>query len=107
LCLTSDEIQALSDATVNQRDSQLWHEHHAGRITATKCHAVYTYMNSAAAQPHPSSQPSTGKLLQAILGHTKPFETLATKHGIAMEPHATVQYAKVMEAEHRKFHVGK
>jgi hypothetical protein len=99
LSVTDVDITALCEATVSQRDSDVWVQQRVGRITATNCHAVFTRMATVANKP----DVNCNRLVNEVLGLTKKCQTAAMKHGIAMEPHAARQYSAVMKMKHAKF----
>jgi hypothetical protein len=99
LSVIDADITALSEATVSQRDSNIWVQQRVGRITASHCHAVFTRMATVAKK----SDTDCTRLVDAVLGHTKKCQTAAMKHGVAMEPHAARQYTAVMKSKHAKF----
>ena len=104
LLASDEEITALSAATVDQGESDVWHDHRAGRITASKCNAVYTHAHTLSKK---TGATCSQRLLADVLGRGKFVQTQAMKHGIAMESRAAKQYETLMKSKHTKFRTRK
>ena len=89
--LESNVNKFLYNNTKKQANSTLWHELRKGRITASKYHNVYTKINSV----NKNSSASTNALVKELI-ERKTFETVATKHGIAMEIHAKEKLKNIL-----------
>lgn len=99
LNLTEVEIKNIYNATKSQSDSSTWFTQRIGRLTASKFHRIYTRVNTI---KKPNNDANLDNLFEAILGNNH-FENLATKHGIAMEPHAKIAVISILKISHNKF----
>ena len=95
LKLTEKQIVDVYEKTKQQSNSDDWFEQRRGRITASKFHQVFTRVNTL----NRSLNESAEKLIQNLLLR-KGFETLAIKHGIAMEVHAKETVQRVVRKTH-------
>ena len=94
LKMSDEERASLEEATRVQSGSSLWKEHRHGRITASNFSRVHSMTQSR-------SDPKN--LVASIMGYKKEVSTTAMKHGLSMEGHAKVMYAKVAKKTHKKF----
>ena len=95
--ISEDVVSSIYINTKEQANSKLWHELRKGRITASKYHNVYTKINSF----NNKSSVSTTALVKELI-ERKTFETVATKHGIAMETHAKEKLKNILSKTHIK-----
>ncbi|XP_028407527.1 uncharacterized protein LOC114530141 [Dendronephthya gigantea] len=95
--ISEDVVNSIYNNTKDQANSKLWHELRKGRITASKYHNVYTKINSVNNNP----SVSTNALVKELIERKK-FETVATKHGIAMETHAKEKVKNILSKTHIK-----
>ena len=97
LQIDQNDINNIYARTKEQSQTILWQNLRKGRITASKFHNVFTRINSI--NKDCSQNPDC--LIKELI-ERKQFETLATKHGIAMEVHALEKFKKVMNLSHTK-----
>ena len=95
--ISEDVVTSIHNNTTEQANSKLWHELRKGRITASKYHNVYTKINSFNNKPSVSTNALVKELIER-----KTFETVATKHGIAMETHAKEKLKNILSKTHIK-----
>ena len=91
----SDTIEAI---TRNQSTNPVWYEHRKGRITASKFYRVCTRAETTLAD----KSKSASNLVDEIMGVKSIPQTLAMKHGLAMEPHAKRKLAEVFKELNHK-----
>lgn len=84
LKLTNEQINLIYTITKKQSESNIWFNQRKGRITASKFHQVYTRVNSLKTA---TSDLNLSCTFKNLLGENH-FQSLATRHGVAMEPHA-------------------
>ena len=93
--ISEEVVNSIYNNTKEQANSKLWHELRKGRITASKYHNVYTKINSVNKNPPVSTNALVKELIER-----KTFETVATKHGIAMETHAKEILKNILSKTH-------
>ena len=84
LQLTQAQCDIIEAATRNQSTNPLWYEQRKGRITASKFYRVCTRADTTLAKKNVNAS----NLVNEVMGYNKPVQTIAMKHGLAMEPHA-------------------
>lgn len=89
------EINILKQETVLQSVSETWKEHRKGRITASLFHRVSTHVNTL--------RRTESALVDTIIGQKHSKQTVAMKHGLALEPCAKKRYSAIMKKSHKKF----
>lgn len=97
LKIDKTKITIIEEATRNQSSSNIWYQQREGRITASKFHRVFTRMETIKS----NSDATADNLIKEML-QTKKFETFATRHGIATEPHAQTSVVKVLKEQGHK-----
>ena len=90
-----DQIEAV---TRSQSTNPIWFEQRKGRITASKFYQVCTRTDSCIADKSKNAK----NLVDDIMGRKKKFESVGTKHGLAMEPHAARKVVEVFKEKHLK-----
>ena len=99
LKLDKDQCNKIESVTRNQSTNPIWYEQRKGRITATKFYRVCTRTDSCLAD----KSKSAANLVAEIMGYKPKVQTLAMKHGLAMEPHAKRKLVEVFrESNHKK-----
>jgi hypothetical protein len=89
------QIQAVADCTKDQSNTELWHDHRVGVITASVAHSVYTRINTI----QKDGRNDATNAISRIMGYTKLNPNLAPlKYGRNMEGEARRQYEKVMKS---------
>lgn len=99
LILSEDEQLQLQKATVKQHESPEWHEQRIGRITASNCLRVCSRMKTLRKDVSADPKP----LIHSLMCYGSQPNTVAIKHGKAMEPHGKREYHRVMAASHQVF----
>ena len=98
ISLTDEQIKIIEKDTITQAKGGSFYQHRAGRIGASKCHAV---CNSDPAQPSQS-------LIKTICyPDVFNFSTAATRYGCKHEDVAIAEYEKQMKLKHENFKVVK
>ena len=98
LKLTDEQCSTIEEVTRNQSDNPIWYEQRRGRITASKFYRVCTRAESCLADKAKNAL----ALTQEIMGRNQTAQTLAMKHGLAMEPHAKRKLLEIFKANHKK-----
>lgn len=99
MTLSTEDIERLQKATVDQSASTDWLDQRIGRITASNFRSVFTRTNTLAKDP--TADPKA--LIKSLMGYGKMKKTVAMKHGISMEPHAKKAYTRLQARLHNKF----
>jgi len=97
--MSTQDKEQLQQATIQQSNSPDWLSQRIGRITASKFRSVYTRMQTLLKDPKADPKP----LIKSLMGYRRPVQTVAMKHGLAMEPHAKKAYTKLQAQIHNKF----
>ena len=98
LSISQEECTAIEIATRSQSTNPLWYEHRKGRITASKFYRVCTRADSTLANKNLDAK----NLVNEIMGNNNRIQTLAMKHGLAMEPHARKKLIEVFKEQKHK-----
>ena len=93
LQLTQAQCDIIEAATRNQSTNPLWYEQRKGRITASKCYRVCTRADKTLSKKNVNAS----NLVNEVMGYNKPIQTIAMKHGLAMEPHAKRKLVEVLK----------
>ena len=89
--LNKKAISEIEKATQNQSENKVWFEQLYGRITASNLHNVVSRLKFEKEEP-------IKNLVKSIL-HPKPFQSFATRHGIATEPHAKKEITRLLKLQ--------
>ena len=92
LHLSKNDIQKLEKITINQAQSDEWHEQRQYRLTASNCGRICKRMESIKKNIEESPQ----NLIKFII-NKKSVNNFATRHGIACEPRAKVAVVQVLK----------
>ena len=87
-------MSEIEKATQNQSENKVWFKQRYGRTTASNLHNVVSRLKFEKEEP-------IKNLVKSIL-HPKPFQSFATRHGIATEPHAKKEITRLLKLQHNK-----
>ena len=93
LQLTQAQCDIIEAATRNQSTNLLWYEQRKGRITASKFYRLCIRADTTLAKKNVNAS----NLVNEVMGYNKPVQTIAMKHGLAMEPHAKRKLVEVLK----------
>ena len=93
LQLTQAQCDIIEAATRNQSTNLLWYEQRKGRITASKFYRLCIRADTTLAKKNVNAS----NLVTEVMGYNKPVQTIAMKHGLAMEPHAKRKLVEVLK----------
>ncbi|XP_057305548.1 uncharacterized protein LOC130643085 [Hydractinia symbiolongicarpus] len=90
--IENTQIKAIEINTRTQSQSTEWYNQREGRLTASNFKKICSRVKTLENNENESSKNIVNSLLCA-----KPFETFATRHGTATEPHAKTAVVKVLK----------
>eukprot|EP00112_Aurelia_sp_Birch-Aquarium-sp1_P019827 Seg4989.4 transcript_id=Seg4989.4/GoldUCD/mRNA.D3Y31 product="hypothetical protein" protein_id=Seg4989.4/GoldUCD/D3Y31 len=98
--LVTTQIEQL---TRGQSGNKLWFRAREGRLTASKCHELYTKVNSLSRSRGPI-KPRTTPLVASIINRTNDLSKLpAVKWGMQHEDDALKQFYATEAVQHKSF----
>lgn len=94
LTITSDQIENVEKLTRSQSKSKEWFTQRKGRLTASAFGRIFKRMETVKSNKNENPE----KLINYLLSDKK-IDTLATRHGVAMEPHAKLAVKNVLKEQ--------
>ncbi|XP_070541309.1 uncharacterized protein [Ptychodera flava] len=98
--IDTNVVQLVSDATVNQSDSDMWYKYRVGRITATR---LFDVTRKVSVDGTVSDKNTS--FLKCVMNYNPPFSSPATDWGKYNEGIAIQQFLRVNRKFHRKLSV--